>query len=71
MPNLITFLTALLALVATGAGVFGGVSMSYGSFIWLRGDHNQGSRFLVSGLIGIGLLLVAAVMGTGIAALPH
>lgn len=71
MPGLIAFLNALLGLVVTGMGVFGGASFLYGSFHWISGDHQRGRSWIIGALIGIGIALCAQALGSTIAALPH
>jgi hypothetical protein len=71
MTNLITFITALLTLVGSGAAVYGGASACYGGFQWLQGDHERGRRHLMGTLVGTGIVLTCAALGTQVAALPH
>lgn len=71
MPAFIAYMTGILALISTVAAVAGGGSFTYGAFHWLQGDHQQGKKWIVGALIGVGVLLCSSAMGTALAAIPH
>lgn len=71
MPGFIAFINGLLALVVTGVGAYAGGSLCYGAFHWFQGDHQRGRSWIVSAVIGAGIALCAAGLGTAIGTLPH
>jgi len=71
MPALIAFSGGLLTLIASGAGVWAGLSGIQAGVEFLRGDHARAKSHAWGTGIGSGIVLCCAALGTSLAALPH
>ncbi len=71
MPALIAYGGGLLTLIASGAGVWAGLSGLQAGVEFLRGDHQKAKSHAWGTGIGSGIVLTCAALGTGLAAIPH